>query len=143
MTRFRISLAILLVLLGISMGSMAAVRHSGNAVLEAVQQVSETASPTAAQCEAVETAWEKAEPWLLLSVRRDKLMDTSNSVYRLKPLLESDCDEFTAELKDLQSNLQFLIQEDGSCVNRMQRLLFPQVLNRCRPDCFNCNCKIQ
>ena len=48
MTRFRISLAILLVLLGISMGSMAAVRHSGNAVLEAVQQVSETASPTAA-----------------------------------------------------------------------------------------------
>lgn len=31
MTRFRISLAILLVLLGISMGSMAAVRHSGNA----------------------------------------------------------------------------------------------------------------
>ena len=53
MTRFRISLAILLVLLGISMGSMAAVRHSGNAVLEAVQQVSETASPTAAQCEAV------------------------------------------------------------------------------------------
>ena len=87
MTRFRISLAILLVLLGISMGSMAAVRYSGNAVLEAVQQVSETASPTAAQCEAVETAWEKAEPWLLLSVRR--------------------------ELKDLQSNLQFLIQEDG------------------------------
>lgn len=61
MTRFRISLAILLVLLGISMGSMAAVRHSGNAVLEAVQQVSETASPTVAQCEAVETAWEKAE----------------------------------------------------------------------------------
>ena len=59
MTRFRISLAILLVLLGISMGSMAAVRHSGNAVLEAVQQVSETASPTAAQCEAVETAWER------------------------------------------------------------------------------------
>ena len=104
MTRFRISLAILLVLLGISMGSMAAVRHSGNAVLEAVQQVSETASPT---------AWEKAEPWLLLSVRRDKLMDTSNSVYRLKPLLESDCDEFTAELKDLQSSLQFLIQEEG------------------------------
>ena len=52
MTRFRISLAILLVLLGISMGSMAAVRPSGNAVLEAVQQVSETASPTAAQCEA-------------------------------------------------------------------------------------------
>ena len=78
MTRFRISLAILLVLLGISMGSMAAVRHSGNAVLEAVQQVSETASPTAAQCEAVETAWEKAEPWLLLSVRRDKLMDTDS-----------------------------------------------------------------
>lgn len=157
MTRFRISLAILLVLLGISIGSMAAVRYSGNAVLEAVQQVSETASPTAAQCEAVETAWEKAEPWLLLSVRRDKLMDTSNSVYRLKPLLESDCDEFTAELKDLQSNLQFLIQEDGfsflmlfnkksnlrSCFNRMQRLLFPQVLNRCRPDCLNCNCKIQ
>ena len=105
MTRFRISLAILLILLGISIGSMAAVRYSGNAVLEAVQQVSETASPTAAQCEAVETAWEKAEPWLLLSVRRDKLMDTSNSVYRLKPLLESDCDEFTAELKDLQSNL--------------------------------------
>lgn len=113
MTRFRISLAILLVLLGISIGSMAAVRYSGNAVLEAVQQVSETASPTAAQCKAVETAWEKAEPWLLLSVRRDKLMDTSNAVYRLKPLLESDCDEFTAELKDLQSNLQFLIQEDG------------------------------
>lgn len=113
MTRFRISLAILLVLLGISMGSMTAVRYSGNAVLEAVQKVSETASPTAAQCEAVETAWEKAEPWLLLSVRRDKLMDTSNAVYRLKPLLESDCDEFTAELKDLQSNLQFLIQEDG------------------------------
>ena len=56
MTRFRISLAILLVLLGISMGSMAAVR---------------------------------------------------------KPLLESDCDEFTAELKDLQSSLQFLIQEEG------------------------------
>ena len=59
MTRFRISLAILLVLLGISIGSMTAVRHSGNAVLEAVQQVSETASPTAAQCEAVETAWER------------------------------------------------------------------------------------
>lgn len=113
MTRFRISLAILLVLLGVSMGSMAAVRHSGNAVLEAVQQVSETASPTAAQCEAVETAWEKAEPWLLLSVRRDKLMDTSNAVYRLKPLLEADCDEFDAELKDLQSSLQFLIQEEG------------------------------
>ena len=112
MTRFRISLAILLVLLGISMGSMAAVRHSGNAVLEAVQQVSETASPTAAQCEAVETAWEKAEPWLL-SVRRDKLMDTSNAVYRLKPLLEANCDEFDAELKDLQSSLQFLIQEEG------------------------------
>ena len=38
MTRFRISLAILLILLGISIGSMAAVRYSGNAVLEAVQQ---------------------------------------------------------------------------------------------------------
>lgn len=38
MTRFRISLAILLVLLGISIGSMTAVRYSGNAVLEAVRR---------------------------------------------------------------------------------------------------------
>lgn len=40
-------------------------------------------------------------------------MDTSNAVYRLKPLLEANCDEFDAELKDLQSSLQFLIQEEG------------------------------
>lgn len=113
MTRFRISLAILLGLLGMSIGSMAAVRHSGTAVLAAVQEIIETTSPTTAQCEAVEAAWETAEPWLLLSVRRDKLMDTSNAVYRLKPLLEADCDEFDAELKDLQSSLQFLIQEEG------------------------------
>lgn len=132
MTRFRISLAILLILLGISIGSMAAVRYSGNAVLEAVQQVSETASPTAAQCEAVETAWEKAEPWLLLSVRRDKLMDTSNSVYRLKPLLESDCDEFTAEPKRLTEQSAIsdtrrgLFVPDAVLTKKQSPLLFQQ-----------------
>lgn len=113
MTRFKISLVILLLLLLLSTGSIMAVRHAGNSVLYAVEPLIDAEEPNIAQCEAVETAWEKAEPWLLLTVRRDKIMELSNCIYRLKPLLASDCDEFTAELKILQSNLKFLMQEDG------------------------------
>ncbi len=113
MTRFKISLAILLLLLLLSTGSVMAVRYAGNTVLDAVEQLAASEEPDVTQCEHVEAIWEKAEPWLLLTVRRDKVMDASNCVYRLKPLLESNCDEFTAELKTLQSNLEFLMQEDG------------------------------
>ena len=113
MTRFKISLVILLLLLLLSTGSVMAVRHAGNTVLDAVEPLFASEEPDIAQCETVEMAWEKAEPWLLLTVRRDKIMELSNCVYRLKPLLTSDCDEFAAELKILQSNLKFLMQEDG------------------------------
>lgn len=113
MTRFKISLAILLLLLLLSIGSVLTVRHAGHKVLDAVEQLAALEEPNIAQCERVETVWEKVEPWLLLTVRRDKIMEISNYVYRLKPLLESDCDEFTADLKTLQSNLEFLMQEDG------------------------------
>ncbi len=113
MTRFKISLAILLLLLLLSAGSVVAVRHAGNTILDAVEQLAASENPDVAQCETIEAIWEKAEPWLLLTVRRDKIMDTSNYIYRLKPMLESNCDEFTAELKILQSNLEFLMQEDG------------------------------
>ena len=113
MTRFKISLVILLLLLLLSTGSVIAVRYTGNTVLDAVEQLAALEEPDVAHCETVEAVWEKAEPWLLLTVRRDKIMEISNCVYRLKPLLESDCDEFTSELKTLQSNLEYLIQEDG------------------------------
>jgi hypothetical protein len=113
MTRFRISLIILLLLVGLSTSSIFAVRHAGNTILDAISELEAAETPTSEQCKTVEQAWEKAEPWLLLTVRRDKLMDTATSVYRLRPLLESDCEEFAAELCSLQGNIEFLMQEDG------------------------------
>lgn len=118
MTRFKISIVVLILILLLSIGSTIAVRCAGNSVLREVQMLSE-ASPTLEQCDAIEAAWKKAEPWLMLVVRRDKVMTTATSLYRLKPLLEADCDEFGAERCNLQNSLESLMEEEGFSLRRL------------------------
>ena len=108
MTRVRIAICILAALILLSAGSVYAVRRSCRHVMNTLDQISVAEAHGDIQeaeelCEIAEKRWEKMQYVLMFCVSYDKLIEAENSIRRLKPLLDAECDEFTAELALSQS----------------------------------------
>lgn len=54
--------------------------------------------------------WEKASRSLNVLVDTDRISAINSSVYRLEPLIESDCDELTAEIESIKANAKWLYE---------------------------------
>lgn len=54
--------------------------------------------------------WEKASRSLNILVDTDRISAINSSVYRLEPLIESDCDELTAEIESIKANAKWLYE---------------------------------
>ncbi len=111
MTRVRIALGILAALILLSTGSVLTVKKSCSHVqstLEQLRHADENGDTEEALtlCESAQRRWEKSQGILKLCVSYEKLAEAENIICRLKPLLEEDCDEFTAELAQAETVLR-------------------------------------
>lgn len=72
-------------------------------LIDAAEQAYKNQGDTAAAVEKIVDYWEDYYVKCSYLVRTDSLNSLSSDVYKLKFLLESDCDEFTAELENIRT----------------------------------------
>jgi hypothetical protein len=111
MTRVRIALGILAALILLSAGAVFTVKINCGHVMSTLEQLrhAEEKGDTAEAltlCETAQKRWKEAQGILKLCVSYERLAEAENIICRLKPLLEEDCDEFTAELAQAQTVLK-------------------------------------
>ena len=110
MTRVRIALGILAALILLSVGSVLTVKKSCGHVQSTLEQLRHAEANGDSEeahrlCEAAQQRWENSQGILKLCVSYEKIAEAEQIIRRLKPLLEEDCDEFTAELAQAQAVL--------------------------------------
>lgn len=114
MTRVRLSVWLLMGLLIFSMGASWYIEQCGNRLTEELRLLETMESAEAIpQCQAIERQWHKAEFWLLLLTRRDKVKETADQIYRLEPLAKYDNAEFHAAVISTQISIDYLLHEEG------------------------------
>lgn len=113
MTRVRIAIGILAVLILLSTGSVFAVRKSCSHVISTLHQLSlaeEKGDTEAAKefCQTTIERWDNVQWILKLCVSYDKLSEAEKTLLRLEPMLETDCDEFRSELTSAETMLRHI-----------------------------------
>jgi hypothetical protein len=111
MTHVRIAVAVLLVLLLMSAGSVWLAQAQCDRVLTVLEDVAaaaEAGDTAAAEtlCDTAQAQWDAVQPLLMCTVSQDKLTSVDHTICRLKPLLTEDCEEFKAELVTVQQMLE-------------------------------------
>lgn len=117
MMRVRMALGVLAVLILLSTASVFTVRINCGHVLSILDQLRHAeengdTEEAIVLCESVQNGWEEAQGILKLCVSYERLAEAENIICRLKPLLEEDCDEFTAELVQAQTVLRNITDEE-------------------------------
>lgn len=115
MTRVRISVVILSLLILMSIGSVCVVRMACNRVISVLNQLqlaadAEDAEQAKQLCDAAYERWEDVQWMLMCTVSHDKLAAADQEFCRLRPLLDAECDEFEAELATVQNMILHIVQ---------------------------------
>ena len=108
MNHVKIAFTILLLLIGMSTGCVYLVHRQCHQVLSVLGELelaaeAEDRENAAVLCDTALEIWEDSQSILLCMVSRDKLTAAEESLCRLRPLLDEDCDEFSAELAMVQA----------------------------------------
>ncbi len=109
--RVRLGLAILLLLLGMSLGTAWYVRRETTQLLEELYTMEalleeQSMEEAAAAFSAFSAHWESAEQYLNLMVWRDKVMQMDITVSHLNPMRAENSDELSSELSEAKMWLE-------------------------------------
>lgn len=115
MTRVRIAVCILAALILMSTGSVFIVRYSCErviAVLGELRAAEVQGNTEQAQqlCGEAYDKWSDMQAVLMFCVSYDKLSEADNTLCRLSPMLDADCDEFRAELAAAETMLRHIAE---------------------------------
>ncbi|MBQ8514129.1 MAG: DUF4363 family protein [Ruminococcus sp.] len=115
MTRVKIAIVILSLLILMSIGSVLMVHYACNRVMTVLEQVQHAADREDTEqlgtlCDAAYERWEDIQWMLMCTVSHEKLTLTDQAFCRLRPLLDTDCDEFEAELSTVYTMLLHIKQ---------------------------------
>lgn len=115
MTRVKIAIVILSLLILMSIGSVLTVHYACNRVLTVLEQAQlaadrEDMEQTGKLCDAAYERWEDVQWMLMCTVSHEKLTLADQTFCRLGPLLDTGCDEFEAELSTVHAMLLHIKQ---------------------------------
>ena len=111
MTRIKLSLAILILLFGISFGSQIWIDSKCRSITSVIAQTEELIM-NGNQSKAVESAkllsgeWEDFRKFAGIFVRRNKLTEADRLCARVRSLAENDSEELLAELSELKKLIE-------------------------------------
>ncbi|MBQ8823680.1 MAG: DUF4363 family protein [Ruminococcus sp.] len=117
MTRLKISIGILIFLVLLSTFSAVSSKKICNELYTQLEQIEETAEKNNTDeaiklCSTLQETWHNKKNFLIFTIRRDKLLNTEESIQKLQSMLESDCDEFTAEIESIKLMLDYIVKEE-------------------------------
>lgn len=113
MTRIRIGIIVLALLVLSSIATEWYVYHETNVLLSELSQIEQAMETSALEAvqepfETFEAHWEKSEKLFSILVWRDRVQQVDVSVARLNPMRVENCDELKAELAETRIWLEHL-----------------------------------
>ncbi len=117
MTRIKISFAILLILIGSAFYFGDRINRSGKRLIATISEIQSEKHSSDKQAvkkgaAKLENEWEKFYKESDFVIRNDKLIEAERTVSRIKSLAENDNDELDADLSELKSSIEYIINSE-------------------------------
>lgn len=117
MSRLRISIALMFIILGFCIFSVCKINKYGRELIETINQITyllenDETEKAVAEAEEMNIYWDKLRDKSSMLVQNEKLLSIESSITRIVPYIEADSDELMAELETVKKNIIWLCSSE-------------------------------
>lgn len=117
MSRLKISIVLMTVILGFCIFSVCKVNKYGKQLIEIVDNITYSlenneTEKALAEAEDMNIYWDKLRKKSSMLVQNEKLLSIESSITRIVPYIEADSDELMAELETVRKNIMWLCSSE-------------------------------
>lgn len=117
MSRLRISIALMIVILAFCIFSVCKVNKYGKELIEIIDSITYSlenneTEKALAEAKDMNVYWDKLRNKSSMLVQNEKLLSIESSLTRIVPYIENDSDELTAELEMVRKNIIWLCSSE-------------------------------
>lgn len=117
MSRLKISIVLMTIILGFCIFSVCKVNKYGRQLIEIVDNITYSlenneTEKALAEAEDMNLYWDKLRKKSSMLVQNEKLLSIESSITRIVPYIEADSDELMAELESVRKNIMWLCSSE-------------------------------
>lgn len=117
MSRLKISIVLMTIILGFCIFSVCKVNKYGRQLIEIVDNITYSlenneTEKALAEAENMNLYWDKLRKKSSMLVQNEKLLSIESSITRIVPYIEADSDELMAELESVRKNIMWLCSSE-------------------------------